>query len=150
MSETCFQSQYSILDILMEPYIYTYTVNRQLWILIAARNRTNVCRAILWYQRVNESAMPIVSGKNNCNICLYIYNHFDLPSSRSVNRPIWGKSLNVSMQIMPPFTSILAITTWSCLTNLGNICFFSPVFLSSRQRKACNIISGSMKTACVA
>lgn len=40
-----------------------------------------------------------------------------LPSSRSVNRAIWGNSLNVSRQITPAVWS-LAITTWSCLTNL--------------------------------
>lgn len=60
-----------------------------------------------------------------------------LPSSRSVNRPIWGKSLKVSKQMTPAARS-LAIHTWSCLTKRGRVLLFSPVFLSTRQIKACS------------
>lgn len=66
------------------------------------------------------------------------YKHtLPLPSSLSVNRPIWGKSLNVSKQITPAARS-LAIHTWSCLTKRGRVLLFSPVFLSTRQIKACS------------
>lgn len=58
------------------------------------------------------------------------------PSSLRVNRPIWGKSLKVSRQMTPAARS-LAMHTWSCLTNRGRVLLFSPVFLSTRQIKAC-------------
>lgn len=59
-----------------------------------------------------------------------------LPSSLSVNRPIWGKSLKVSKQMTPAARS-LAMHTCSCFTKRGRILLFSPVFLSTRQIKAC-------------
>lgn len=58
-------------------------------------------------------------------------------SSRSVNRPICGNSLNCSRQISPEH-SILIIATWSCLTNRGRVFDFSPVFLSTKHIRACN------------
>lgn len=63
-----------------------------------------------------------------------IYAH--TPSSRKVNRPIWGKSLNVSRQMVPAVRR-RAMHTWSCFTNRGRVLLFSPVFLSTRQIKAC-------------
>lgn len=59
-----------------------------------------------------------------------------LPSSRKVNRPIWGKSLKVSRQMVPAVRR-RAMQTWSCLTNRGRVLLLSPVFLSTRQIKAC-------------
>ena len=59
-----------------------------------------------------------------------------LPSSRKVNRPIWGNSLNVSRQMSPPTTSRRTMAIWSCLTKRGRTRFFSPVFLSIKQIKA--------------
>lgn len=58
-----------------------------------------------------------------------------LPSSRKVNRPIWGNSLKVSRQMVPAVRR-RAMQTWSCLTNRGRVLLFSPVFLSTRQIKA--------------
>lgn len=63
--------------------------------------------------------------------------NLNLLSSRSVKRPICGKSLNCSRQIIPEH-SILIIATWSCFTNLGRVFDFSPVFLSTKQIRACN------------
>lgn len=60
-------------------------------------------------------------------------------SSRSVNRPICGKSLNCSRQINPEH-SILIIATWSCFTKRGRVLDFSPVFLSTRQIRAWKMI----------
>lgn len=60
------------------------------------------------------------------------------PSSLRVNRPIWGKSLKVSKQMIPAARS-LAMHTWSCLTKRGRVLLFSPVFLSTRQIKACGL-----------
>ena len=59
----------------------------------------------------------------------------NLPSSRKVNRPIWGNSLKVSRQIVPAVRK-RAMQTWSCLTNRGRVLLFSPVFLSTKQIKA--------------
>lgn len=59
------------------------------------------------------------------------------PSSRSVNLPIWGKSLNGSKQTAPPLISNLTMAIWSCLMNRGRWPRdFSPVFLSTTQIKA--------------
>lgn len=59
-----------------------------------------------------------------------------LPSSRKVNRPIWGNSLKVSRQMVPAVRR-RAMQTWSCFTNRGRVLLFSPVFLSTIQIKAC-------------
>lgn len=59
-----------------------------------------------------------------------------LPSSLKVKRPIWGKSLNVSRQIVPAVRK-RAMQTWSCFTKRGRVLLFSPVFLSTKQIKAC-------------
>lgn len=59
-----------------------------------------------------------------------------LPSSLKVKRPIWGKSLNVSRQIVPAVLK-RAMQTWSCFTKRGRVLLFSPVFLSTKQIKAC-------------
>ena len=56
-------------------------------------------------------------------------------SSRKVNRPICGKSLNCSRQIIPEH-SIRIIATWSCFTNLGRVFDFSPDFLSTKHIRA--------------
>lgn len=58
------------------------------------------------------------------------------PSSRKVNRPIWGNSLKVSRQMVPAVRR-RAMQTWSCFTNRGRVLLFSPVFLSTIQIKAC-------------
>lgn len=58
-----------------------------------------------------------------------------LPSSRRVNRPIWGNSLKVSRQMVPAVRR-RAMQTWSCFTNRGRVLLFSPVFLSTIQIKA--------------
>lgn len=58
--------------------------------------------------------------------------HFPIlpsPSSLSVKRAIWGKSLKFSTQ-MTPAACRVAITTWSCFTNLGFLEIFFPVFRS--------------------
>lgn len=55
----------------------------------------------------------------------------NLPSSRNVNRPICGKSLNVSKHTEPSISCNLTMATWSCLINLGFL-VLSPVFLSIR------------------
>jgi len=67
---------------------------------------------------------------------VYTHTHTHTPSSRSVKRPIWGKSLKVSRQ-MTPLARNLAMHTWSCFTKRGRVLLFSPVFLSTRQIKAC-------------
>lgn len=59
-----------------------------------------------------------------------------LPSSLKVKRPIWGKSLNVSRQMVPAVLK-RAMQTWSCFTKRGRVLLFSPVFLSTKQIKAC-------------
>ena len=80
---------------------------------------------------------------NLVRVYLFTSKHKHRPSSRRVKRPICGKSLNVSRQISPPLTSILAIAIWSCFTNLGFICVFSPVFLSMMQISALMVTSSA-------
>lgn len=58
-----------------------------------------------------------------------------LPSSLKVNRPIWGKSLKVSRQMVPAVLK-RAMHTWSCFTKRGRVLLFSPDFLSTKQIKA--------------
>jgi len=60
----------------------------------------------------------------------------NVPSSRNVNRPICGKSLNASRQIIPPSISRRTIATWSCLIKRGRTVLFSFVFLSIRHSSA--------------
>lgn len=66
------------------------------------------------------------------------------PSSRKVKRPIWGKSLKVSRQMVPAVLR-RAMHTWSCLTKRGRVLLLSPVFLSTRQIKACKGARGTFK-----
>lgn len=66
------------------------------------------------------------------------------PSSRKVKRPIWGKSLKVSRQMVPAVLR-RAMHTWSCLTKRGRVLLLSPVFLSTRQIKACKRARGTFK-----
>ena len=58
------------------------------------------------------------------------------PSSRSVNRPIWGNSLKASRQMAPAHTSKRTMAIWSCFIKRGRVLLFSP-FLSTRQIKFC-------------
>lgn len=58
-----------------------------------------------------------------------------LPSSLKVKRPIWGKSLKVSRQMVPAVLK-RAMHTWSCFTKRGRVLLFSPDFLSTKQIKA--------------
>ena len=60
-----------------------------------------------------------------------------LPSSLRVNRPICGKSANLSIHITPAVCR-RASATWSCLINLGLCDDFLPVFLSIRAIRLCD------------
>lgn len=59
-----------------------------------------------------------------------------LLSSLKVNLPIWANFLKGSRQ-MTPAHSILMMATWSCFTKRGRVFDFSPVFLSTKQIRAC-------------
>lgn len=88
---------------------------------------------------ITFNTLPIAIVLSVINIKLFIRNIFltiYLLSSLRVNLPICGNSLNCSKQIIPEH-SILIIATWSCLTNLGRDFDLSPVFLSTKQMRAC-------------
>ena len=80
--------------------------------------------------------LPIIM-RDMSKLDLYVSDKrmFVIPSSLRVNRPIWGKSLNGSIQITPA-ASRRIIAIWSCLTNRGRTFDFSLVFLSTRQMSA--------------
>ena len=88
---------------------------------ICTRNRikSRTCkRAFTWPWR-----WPLSSGS-------------DVPSSLSVNRPIWGKSANFSMQ-MTPLVCSRAIAICSCLMNRGRSFCGLPDFLSTSAINFC-------------
>lgn len=108
-----------------------------------------------WEQRATLFKQRVYSYTHYQMYIKYVFTTFNkakhnryLLSSLSVNRPIWGNSLNCSKQITPAH-SILIIATWSCFTNLGLVFDFSAVFLSTRQMSALTVTSSAAQWMCI-
>lgn len=89
--------------------------------------------SFLWTSNVHCTQMKTTKAKHLRQTSGHQFK--GLPSSLKVKRPIWGKSLKVSRQMVPAVLK-RAMHTWSCFTKRGRVLLFSPDFLSTKQIKA--------------